>query len=177
MRISEALKYLGGGWVVYTVMASCSSGALDSAPAAGSGGRSAASPVPVANAQEPSAGASACGTCVLPATITTKSAADDPERWEAATVQLPGGMTEGIVLASGPIVISTINAPGGGMLFIQDNAECASDPDRFAAQLWVNGTPFSGRLLVPPGKTLCAYQSADQIPGQPLSWTGYRPYE
>src|SRR5262245_47530053 len=122
MRVNEVLKYLGGGWIIYAAMASCSgkggssSAATTGNPDAGGGmmgmGND-ASPVPDANAQTAGANGDSCGTCSVPSPLPIVSPENDPTRWEIGEVPVsPIGQTlielSGTLVAKGPLVVMTL---------------------------------------------------------------------
>ena len=149
MKTGESLKYLGGGWIVYVVMASCSgpsarpngaqtmggtSGGVPADTAAGAdSGASSGSPVPDANAQEAGrgTGTDSCGTCNVPSPLTVQSAENDVTRWVTGTKYLVGAIDvtwTSAPLLTGPLVVSTLSVSIGkaGVVFWLSESDACS---------------------------------------------------
>ena len=201
MTISDSLKMLGGGTVVYVIMAACGGDSPQSKPKKDAGLDAVADVVtaidvvsdvttpidvltdPVAEAVAQEGGAT-CGTCTASGALRAASADTDP-------AQLISGFESvvdmGTKLADGPLVLTdarAVNAESGTngvAVYAVTGGDCTTGPKRYIVDLLqdnvVRGpgieSMHGARYFVAAGETLCGERTRNL--GK-ISWAGFRPY-
>lgn len=202
MSMSEGFKYLGGGVVVYAVVAACgqATGGTPS-PDASAGGNpgggglfdAMTDPIPDARAAAGAGGVTGtCGSCVVQGPITlsgpvpTLTADTDPQQTVGGTFTLDLVPQP---IASGPFYLTDVRLPSSSssnvtddVVYVVSGTDCTSSGRvlRLMTEPGTYGSPnaylpiHGAHYFIAADQTLCAGPAFGLVPY--ISWAGFKPY-